>query len=51
MRSEGLGLAGKTEGATASGILQLEGRPFGWAAARTPAWGPKLGVVLLRSEV
>lgn len=48
---EKLGLSGKTEGATPTGVLELEGRPFGWAAARTPKWGPKLGVVLLRSEV
>ena len=49
---EKLGLAGKTEGAAQpSGVVELEGRPFGWAAARTPKWGPKLGVVLLRSEV
>lgn len=48
---EKLGLSGKTEGGNASGVLELEGRAFGWAAARTPSWGPKLGVVLLRSEV
>lgn len=48
---EKLGLFGKTEGATPGGVLELEGRPFGWAAARAPKWGPKLGVVLLRSEV
>ena len=46
-----LGLFGKTEGATPSGVLELEGRAFGWAAQRTPKWNPKLGVVLLRSEV
>lgn len=48
---EKLGLSGKTEGGMSTGILELEGRAFGWAAARTPKWGPKLGVVLLRSEV
>ncbi len=48
---EKLGLSGKTEAGVASGVLDLEGRPFGWAATRTPKWGPQLGVVLLRSEV
>lgn len=46
-----LGLAGRTSGGNASGTLDLEGRPFGWAAARTPKWGEGLGVVLLRSEI
>lgn len=48
---EKLGLFGKTASGVPTGILELEGRPFGWAAARTPKWGQKLGVVLLRSEV
>ena len=48
---EKLGLFGRTGGALPTGVLELEGRPFGWAAARTPKWGPTLGVVLLRSEV
>jgi hypothetical protein len=43
--------AEKAKGGVTSGILELEGRAFGWAAALAPDWGEKRGVVLLRSEI
>jgi hypothetical protein len=46
-----LGLHGRTEGGPASSPLKITDRDFGWAAARLPALGPDLGVVVLRSEL
>jgi hypothetical protein len=43
--------AEKTRSGAASGVLELEGRTFGWAAEKAPAWGEQRGVILLRSEI
>lgn len=45
------GLHGKTESGIASSPLAIEGRDFGWAAARLPKLGKDVGVVVLRSEI
>jgi hypothetical protein len=46
-----LDLVGKTSAGKASGVIDVTGRAYGWAAARTPKLGPDLGVVVIRSEV
>lgn len=48
---QGLNLVDKTQGGPASGILNITGRDFGYAAQRTPALGKDMGVIVLRSEV
>ena len=46
-----LKLFDKTTGARAVGTINVTGRDFGWAAARTPKIAPDVGIVVLRSEV
>jgi hypothetical protein len=45
------GLFQKTAGGMAAEPLKITNREFGWAAARAPALGPEVGVVVLRSEI
>jgi hypothetical protein len=46
-----LHLVEATEAGPASAALEITGRDFGWAAVRVPAFGAKVGVVVLRSEI
>jgi len=46
-----LGLVDKTSAGKSTGVLNITGRDFGWAATRTPKLGPDVGVVVIRSEV
>jgi hypothetical protein len=45
-----LDLAGKSAGGPVTGTLDIAGRPFGYAAVRTPKLAPDTGVVVLRSD-
>ena len=44
-------LASKTASGTADGSATIDGRLFGWAAARVPKLGPETGIVVVRSEI
>jgi hypothetical protein len=44
-------LVGKTASGTADGSALIDGRPFGWAAARVLKLGPDVGIVVVRSEI
>jgi len=46
-----LHLVEATEAGPASAAIAITGRDFGWAAVRIPAFGAKVGVVVLRSEI
>lgn len=46
-----LDLVGRTASGPADGHMEITDREFGWAAARTPALAPEVGVVVLRSEI
>jgi len=46
-----LDLVSKTASAPAQGIVNISDRDFGYAAMRTPALGPDIGVIVLRSEI
>ncbi|MDB4946849.1 MAG: hypothetical protein JWP97_6383 [Labilithrix sp.] len=47
----GLDLVGKTNAGPADAPIDLEDRPFGWAAIRVAKLGPDVGIVVLRSEI
>jgi hypothetical protein len=47
----GMDLVGKTADGTADGSALIDGRPFGWAAARVPKLGAETGIVVIRSEI
>ncbi len=44
-------LTSKTAGGTTDGSATIDGRVFGWAAARVPKLGPETGIVVVRSEI
>lgn len=46
-----LDLVTKTASGSASGVLEITERAFGWGAARLPRLGEDIGVVVLRSEI
>jgi hypothetical protein len=46
-----LGLAAKTAGGPAHGVITITERDFGWAATRMPSVGPDSGAVVLWSEI
>lgn len=46
-----LHLVEATEAGPAAAAVEITGRDFGWAAVRIPAFGAKVGVVVLRSEI
>ncbi|HEY8078315.1 MAG TPA: hypothetical protein VIF62_29505 [Labilithrix sp.] len=46
-----LDLVSKTASGTADGSATIDGRAFGWAAARVPKLGPETGIVVVRSEI